>query len=150
MECGGRGSKEGSSTSPLRAGATLTLPPSPFCVLHVSTGPANRVRGRETGDAALLTGRMKGGAESQGCGASRSWKRQETMLPWSLRRDQPCPHLDFSPERPKLELDLSNCKRIICVVWATKSVVICYSSHWKLRQRLHRTSEGTPGRVTHS
>lgn len=65
MECGGRGGpKEGSSTSPLGS-ATVTLPLPPFCVLRMSTGPANRVRGRETGDAALLTGRMEGGAASQ-------------------------------------------------------------------------------------
>ena len=34
---------------------------------------------------------------SQGCGASRSWKRREPLLPWSLRKDQHCPCLDFSP-----------------------------------------------------
>ena len=38
-------------------------------------------RQRETGDAALLAVKMEGGAASQGCGASSSWKRQELMLP---------------------------------------------------------------------
>lgn len=33
------------------------------------------------GDAALLVGRMEEGATSQGCGASRSWKRQEMDPP---------------------------------------------------------------------
>ena len=55
-----------------------------------------RVRGREMGDAALLAVRMKGGAVSQGHGTSRTWKRQEPVLPWSLWRDQPKTHiLDF-------------------------------------------------------
>lgn len=36
-------------------------------------------RQREMGDAALLAVRMEGGAASQGCGASRSWKRQEPL-----------------------------------------------------------------------
>ena len=40
-----------------------------------------RVKGREMGDAALLAVRMEGGAAIQGCGASRSWKRQEPVLP---------------------------------------------------------------------
>ena len=88
---------------PCGAGATLTLPPSPFWVLCMSTGPANRVRGRDTGDAALLAVRMEGGAASLGCSASRSWKRQEPMLPRSLQRNRPCPRLDFSPERPELD-----------------------------------------------
>ena len=35
------------------------------------------VRGRETGDAALLAVRMEGGAVSQGRSASRSWKMPE-------------------------------------------------------------------------
>ena len=38
-----------------------------------------------------------GGAASQGCGVSRSWKRREPMLPWSLWKDQPCPCLDLAP-----------------------------------------------------
>lgn len=40
-----------------------------------------------------------GRATSQGCGASRSGKRQEHS-PWRLQRDQPCPHPDSSPVRP--------------------------------------------------
>ena len=40
-----------------------------------------RVKGREMGDAAWLAVRMEGGAAIQGCGASRSWKRQEPVLP---------------------------------------------------------------------
>ena len=48
------------------------------------------------GDAALLAVRMEGGAVSQGHGTSRTWKRQEPVLPWSLWRDQPKTHiLDF-------------------------------------------------------
>ena len=38
-------------------------------------------KGREMGDAAWLAVRMEGGAAIQGCGASRSWKRQEPVLP---------------------------------------------------------------------
>ena len=37
---------------------------------------------------------------SQGCGGSRRRKRQESVLPWSLQRDQSCPHLDLSSMRP--------------------------------------------------
>ena len=59
--------------------------------------------------AALLAVRMKEGATSQGCGASRSWKRREPMLPWSLWRSQPCPRLDF---------DLQDCEMIkVCGVF---------------------------------
>jgi len=36
-------------------------------------------RQRETGDAVLLAVRMEDKAVSQGCGASRSWKRQEPL-----------------------------------------------------------------------
>ena len=44
-------------------------------------------------DAGLLAVRMEGGAASQACGTSRSWKRPEPVLPWSLQREQPCPCL---------------------------------------------------------
>ena len=55
-----------------------------------------RVRGREMGDTALLSVRMEGGAVRQGYGTSRSWKRQEPVLPWGLWRGQPkTPILDF-------------------------------------------------------
>ena len=36
------------------------------------------------GDAALLCGWREGRATSRGSGTSKSWKRQELMLPWSL------------------------------------------------------------------
>ena len=45
----------------------------------------------------LLAVRMEGGATSQGCGASRSWKSGEPVLPGSLQKDQPCPGLDSAP-----------------------------------------------------
>ena len=45
-----------------------------------------RVRGIETGDAALLAVRMEGGAVSQGFGTSRCWKSGEPVLHWSLQR----------------------------------------------------------------
>lgn len=64
-----------------------------------SQGPCKRegrVRGRETGDAEPLAVRMEGGAASQGCSTSRSWKRGEPVLPESLQRDQPFPHLDLA------------------------------------------------------
>lgn len=67
-------------------------------------------------------------------------KGRSRKLPPEPPEDRPASTPGFSPERPELD-STSNCKRIICVVHKV-SVVICYSSHWKLRQRLHRTSEG--------
>lgn len=40
----------------------------------------------------------RGGATNQGCGASRSWKSQESKLPRSLQRDQTGPGLGFTPK----------------------------------------------------
>lgn len=63
------------------------------CVIK---GSHKRVAGgseSEMEEAALLVVKMKGGATSQGCGARRSWKKQEVVLPWSLWKDQPRPHV---------------------------------------------------------
>ena len=66
------------------------------CHHRVLVRGRGRVRGRDMGDTALLAVRREGGAVSQGCGTSRSWKRQEPVLPWSLWSDQPkTPILDF-------------------------------------------------------
>lgn len=35
------------------------------------------------------------------CGASRSWKGEERILPRASRRSPPCPHTDSSPVRPR-------------------------------------------------
>ena len=60
-----------------------------------SQGPHRReAGGSESELEEAAAGCEDGGrATSQGCGASRSWKRQEMVLPWSFWKDQPCPHL---------------------------------------------------------
>ena len=55
------------------------------------------------GDAALLAVRMEGGAAVQGYGASRSWKRQEPVLPGASGGTGPAQR-DLAPVRlPKLQ-----------------------------------------------
>ena len=51
--------------------------PGAQCHRRVIIRGRGRVRGRETGDAALLAVRMEGGAVSQGRSASRTWKTLE-------------------------------------------------------------------------
>lgn len=48
-------------------------------------------------EAVPLAVKVEEGAESPGYGASRSWKRPETIFCWSLAKDQPCPHLSLVP-----------------------------------------------------
>lgn len=68
-------------------------------------------RFRETlGDATMLALQMEEGAASQG---EQVEKTKEQVLAWSLQKDQPCPHLDFSPMRPKRKSGLQNSKTLL-------------------------------------
>ena len=77
-------------------GMTLDSPggPVPSQGHHKREGEGQRQR---DGNVVLMAVRVEGGAVSQGCSASRSWKTGEPVLPWSLWRDGPCPHLDLAP-----------------------------------------------------
>lgn len=52
----------------------------------------------------LLAVRMEGGATSQGCGASRSWKSGEPVLP-GASEGPALPKPRFSPVTPELDSD---------------------------------------------
>ena len=75
----GRGDSAGGVKAP-EMRITLDSPGGAQCHHRTLIRGRGRVRGRGTGGAALLAVRMEGGAMSQGCGTSGSWKRQELVL----------------------------------------------------------------------
>lgn len=113
---------------------TLVLPyPGPQC-------PHKHPAKRGTGGSE--SGRRRGGWEwgvvgegptSGGLWAAGSRTGWERILPCSLQRSQPRPHLGFSPGRPGGASDHQNCKMINTFVLfrAPALVVTCSSSHRK-------------------
>ena len=98
-------------------GMTLDSPGGPVS----SQGPYKREAG---GSEAERDGRCctagcedGGGAASQGRGASRSWKRREPMLPWSLRKDPPCPHLEFGLLPCRTVIRINRLRRSLVAQW---------------------------------